>query len=120
MSLDFREKRRLQKVVAEQQTALRSGLGFQAKRQAQKLMRESLAKLGAGAAPQTENPALALLRAVLSGEHDGLGLGRLLDMIEGAVVALNQGGDLVGDNESLADSAITHWARLEEVAPGGG
>lgn len=120
MSLDFREKRRLQKVVAEQQSALRSGLGFQAKRQAQKLMRESLAKLGAGAAPQTENPALAVLRAVIQGEHDRLALRRVLEMIEGAIKALHDGGDLVGGNEALADDAITHWARLEAARPVGG
>lgn len=49
MSLNFREKRQLQKTVAEQQAALRGGdLGFREKRQAQKAMREALEKLGAG------------------------------------------------------------------------
>lgn len=49
MSLNFREKRQLQKTVAEQQAALRGGeLGFREKRQAQKAMREALTNLGAG------------------------------------------------------------------------
>jgi len=117
--LDFREKRRLQKIVAEQQSALRSDLGFQAKRRAQKIMRESLAKLGAGAAPQTENPALALLRAILSGKHDGLGLAGLLDKIEMAIIDLNSSGNLFGENEVLADDAITYWAKLEAATPVG-
>jgi len=59
MSLDFREKRRLQKVVAEKQAALRGGdLGFKAKREAQKAMRDALTKLGAGGkAPAPAGPS---------------------------------------------------------------
>ena len=48
MALGFKEKRDLQKIVAEKQAALtEGGLGFKDKREAQKAMQDALSKLNA-------------------------------------------------------------------------
>lgn len=85
MSLNFKEKRALQKTVTEQQAALRGGsLGFKEKREAQKLLRDALAKLGAGVPAQVEIPpsvksALDLLIAPLAEIARGLESARATD-----------------------------------------
>jgi hypothetical protein len=49
MALSFSEKRKLQKVLAESQKALKSGdLGFSEKRKMQKAIKTARAKLGMG------------------------------------------------------------------------
>ncbi|NCC41947.1 MAG: hypothetical protein EOM21_21570 [Gammaproteobacteria bacterium] len=113
MSLNFKEKRGLQKTVAEQQEVLRSGPGFAAKRSAQKAMGAAMARLTGDVAAVVENPHLAALRAILAGASDALGLQGLLDAIDAAVSGLHQAGELLGDAEDVADRAITHWAQLE-------
>ena len=72
MSLNFKEKRALQKTVSEKQAALKSGtLGFKEKREAQKALRDAMAKLGAGTpAPQpaTSRPDVSGVKARFTAE----------------------------------------------------
>ena len=87
MSLNFKEKRALQKTVTEQQAALRGGsLGFKEKREAQKLLRDALAKLGAGAKP-VEPPAPANdspFSPLLAGDFNRLPVPEFVARLEGA------------------------------------
>lgn len=77
--LSFKEKRTLQKTVAEKQAALRGGnLSFKEKREAQKLLRDALTKLGATSEPisvhATQYTAADLTkRSPLSHRFDGWG-----------------------------------------------
>lgn len=60
-----------------------------------------------------EHPGVAELREVIAGQHDGLGLDALLSKIEKAAHALHEADALAGEAESVAQDAVTHWARLE-------
>ena len=87
MSLNFKEKRALQKTVTEQQAALRGGsLGFKEKRGAQKLLRDALAKLGAATKPSeppmpaNESPFAPLL----AGDFNRLPVPEFVTRLEGA------------------------------------
>jgi hypothetical protein len=113
VSLNFKEKRGLQKTVSEQQTALRSGLGFAAKRAAQKAMGAAMTRLTGSSVPVPENPYVTTLREILAGARYNLDLQSLLNSIGTAVEGLHAAGELLGEIENLADQAITHWANLE-------
>lgn len=63
-----------------------------------------------------ESPHVGTLRAITAGNHDGQGLPELFGMIQEAVNALDEAGQLSGDVEELANDAITHWAELEEAS----
>lgn len=81
MSLNFKEKRALQKTVTEQQAALRGGsLGFKEKREAQKLLRDALAKLGAAAPKSAESP----FDPLLSGTFNSLAVTDFVRRLEAA------------------------------------
>ena len=87
MSLNFKEKRALQKTVTEQQAALRGGsLGFKEKREAQKLLRDALAKRGAAPKP-VEPPAPANdspFAPLLAGDFNRLPVQEFVTRLEGA------------------------------------
>lgn len=72
MSLNFKEKRALQKTVAETQAALRGGkLGFKEKREAQKALRDAMTKLGAATtapAPAGGRPDVSGMKARFTSE----------------------------------------------------
>ncbi|MFZ4539256.1 hypothetical protein [Propionivibrio sp.] len=70
----------------------------------------------------TENADIATLRKIAAGEYDGAGMDGLQSLygrISEAVNELNDAGLLVvGTAEDAANSAITHWAELEEKING--
>jgi hypothetical protein len=79
-------------------------------------MKEIRAILGAESGPKADDdPNVAALHEVTAGKHDALSLSGLLDMIDGAVTALNAAGKLAGDIDALAERAIEHWAKLVPV-----
>lgn len=83
MSLNFKEKRALQKTVSEKQAALKSGtLGFKEKREAQKALRDAMAKLGAG----TPAPQPAASRPDVSGVKARFTAERVMDVPDGWIV----------------------------------
>ena len=90
MALGFKEKRALQKVVAEKQAALtEGGLGFRDKREAQKAMQEALAKLSAAVDAGKTSPKL---EALIAGKYNGEPPVRFLKILEEVVQEL--GGDI--------------------------
>lgn len=124
MSLNFKEKRALQKIVSESQAALRSGdLGFKEKRAAQKSLRDAMEKLGASVAAaggqeqaESDNEHLATLRSVISGALDSTGVVGVFERMRDAIHALRDDGLLDGEVEALAGQALTHWGELEASA----
>lgn len=94
-----------------------------------KEMLEIRQQLGFGAAPAPapsipepvqpsseagESPHLKTLRKVAKGLHDGEGLDGMFGLIQEAVNALDEAGQLQGEIEAAAHGAITHWAEMEE------
>jgi len=63
--------------------------------------------------PVIEAVEVGELRDVIAGLHDGLGLDGLLTKIGKAVRSLFDAGSLLGDIETLAHEAVSHWAQLE-------
>lgn len=80
-----------------------------------------LSQVQAGAAapgpvptPAAENPNVKTLRDVAKGLHDGDGLDGMFGLIQEAVNAIDEAGQLEGSSEAAAHDAITHWAEMEE------
>jgi hypothetical protein len=59
-----------------------------------------------------------LLTDIAEGRRDGAGLDKLYDLIHEAVMGLEAVDALSGDAELTAQSAVTHWAELEEQTNG--
>lgn len=74
-----------------------------------------LAELGEGSA---ESEHVKLLREMVAGEHDTEGFADSYGMLQEAINALEEAGELVGEVEALAHRAITHWAEREEEIHG--
>jgi hypothetical protein len=79
-------------------------------------MADALTKLGATTEKASENMHILKLREIVAGVHDSIGFKFLLFTIEGSIMALHRGGELVDDAHDLANNAITHWARRVEAS----
>ena len=80
-------------------------------------IRALLAQMGAGGSAKV-SPHVATLREVVAGEHDTEGFAEQYGMIQEAINALEEAGELAGEVEALAHQAITHWAEREEEIHG--
>ena len=80
-------------------------------------IRALLAELGVAGSAKV-SPHVTLLREVVAGEHDTESFAASYGMIQEAINALEEAGDLAGEVEALAHQAISHWAEREEEIHG--
>lgn len=109
MSLNFKEKRALQKIVSEQLAALRGGtLSFKEKREAQRAVKDALSQLKVKALEPAANPSP--FDDLIAGRHNGLAVA---DFIEKLKAAYSQEDDL---DKSRKAALIYYDSRQEEFA----
>ena len=110
MALGFKEKRDLQKIVAEKQTALtEGGLGFKDKREAQKAMQDALSKLNAAVDAGKTSPKL---QELLDGKYDNEPPLRFLKLLEDVVKELD--GDVQPVKPKVVDYIKKNQALITE------
>lgn len=109
MSLSFKEKRALQKIVSEKLVALRGGtLSFKEKREAQRVVKDALSKLKVKTPGST--PSSSPFDDLIAGHHNGLAVA---DFIEKLKAAYSQEDDL----EKAREAALVYYdSRQEEFA----
>lgn len=78
-----------------------------------KSVNDLLAQLGGR---ELSSEQVKLLTDIAEGRHDGDGLEKVYDLIDEAVRSL--GPTLTSDAEQAAQTAVTHWAELEEMTNG--